>query len=107
MHHLGAFFNKHSRLFTQNKAIEECLPKSNCGDADMEESVIFFLIGLLLGYLIKLNHTSVPKDDGLPQKIEDLERQMQYYKKLTRNLSTENQEIRAQIRDQLPEPQKA
>ena len=70
----------------------------------MEESVIFFLIGLLLGYLIKLNHTSLPKDDGLPQKIEDLERQIEYYKKLTRNLSTENQEIRVLMRDQLLEP---
>jgi hypothetical protein len=65
----------------------------------MEETVIFFLIGLLLGYLIKLNHSSIPVDEVLPQKLDELERQIQYYKKLTRNLSAENQEIRAAMRN--------
>ena len=67
----------------------------------MEESVIFFVIGLLLGYLIKLNHKSIPDDNQSTHRLEELERNIQYYKKLTRNLTAENQAIRESMQDQL------
>ncbi len=64
----------------------------------MENSIIFFLVGLGLGYLVKSNHASSGSDKHLESQVEELERQIKYYKKLTRDLSEENQSIRAMIR---------
>ncbi len=67
----------------------------------MEESIIFFVIGLLLGYLIKINHRGVPLENQNSARLDELERHVQYYKKLTKNLAAENQTIREQMQDQL------
>lgn len=67
----------------------------------MEESIIFFVIGLILGYLIKLNHRSIPVENQNSARLDELERNILYYKKLTKNLTAENQAIREQMHDQL------
>lgn len=64
----------------------------------MENSIIFFLVGLGLGYLVKSNHASSGNDARYDGQIEELERQIKYYKKLTRDLTEENQAIRSLIR---------
>lgn len=59
----------------------------------MIELFIAFIVGLILGYVIK-NEKQTPMDDKLANKIQILEDDVAYYKKLTKSLVDENMEFR-------------
>lgn len=63
----------------------------------MIELFIAFIVGLVVGYIIK-NEKQTPTDDKLTNQIEKLEGDVAYYKKLTKGLVEENTNMRTQLR---------
>ena len=63
----------------------------------MIELFIAFIVGLVVGYIIK-NEKQTPEDGKLTNQIEKLEGDVAYYKKLTKGLVEENTNMRTQLR---------
>lgn len=64
----------------------------------MIELLIAFLVGLVVGYIIK-NEKQMPDDGKLTNQIEKLEGDVAYYKKLTKVLVEENTDMRTRLRN--------
>lgn len=58
----------------------------------MIEIVVAFIIGTILGYVIRGEQKTT--DDSLQPKIDKLNEDVIYYKKLTKQLADENMEFR-------------
>jgi hypothetical protein len=56
------------------------------------EIVVAFIIGTILGYVIRGEQKTT--DDSLQPKIDKLNEDVIYYKKLTKQLADENMEFR-------------
>lgn len=63
----------------------------------MIELFIAFIVGLVVGYIIK-NEKQTPNDDKLINQTKKLEDDVAYYKKLTKGLVEENTHMRARLR---------
>ena len=63
----------------------------------MIELFIAFIVGLVVGYIIK-NEKQTPDDDKLINQTKKLEDDIAYYKKLTKGLVDENTLMRARLR---------
>lgn len=63
----------------------------------MIELFIAFIVGVVVGYIIK-NEKQIPDDDKLIDQIKRLEDDVAYYKKLTKGLVEENTDMRTQLR---------
>lgn len=58
----------------------------------MIEIIVAFIIGTILGYVIRGEQKTT--DDSAQPKIDKLEEDVIYYKKLTKTLADENMEFR-------------
>ena len=63
----------------------------------MIELFIAFIVGLVVGYIIK-NEKQTPYDDKLINQTKKLEDDIAYYKKLTKGLVEENADMRTRLR---------
>lgn len=59
----------------------------------MIELFIAFIVGMVLGYVLK-SEKHIPLDNVLTNQVEKLEEDVEYYKKLTKKLVDENMEFR-------------
>ena len=63
----------------------------------MIELFIAFIVGLVVGYIIK-NEKQTTNDDKLINQNKKLEDDVAYYKKLTKGLVEENADMRTRLR---------
>lgn len=62
----------------------------------MIEIVVALIVGTILGYVIRGEQKTT--DDSLQPKIDELNEDVAYYKKLTKGLVEENADMRARLR---------
>lgn len=62
----------------------------------MIEIVVALIVGTILGYVIRGEQKTT--DDSLQPKIDELNEDVAYYKKLTKGLVEENADMRSRLR---------